>query len=161
MKKMMMAMLAASAAFATPAMAATSATYSVTGNVNAICSISAGVTLDFGNLTDASGAFSNSASPEATDANAYCNQAATTIQIAHSDMTTAGAASSGFTNVVGFTPVVTASSATFTGDKAAGTLIGAFSSLKVKAQSAAPSGGLKLVAGSYSGSITLTLTPAS
>jgi len=157
MRKWMMAALAASTVAATPALAGTTATYTVNGSVDAACSISASGTLDFGKLTDATGAFSNTAAPSSADGNAYCNQAATTVTVAHTDLTTSGTPTTGFTNDVTYTPVLITSDRTLTGNQTNAT-IGAFSSLTVKAQNAAASA--KLVAGSYSGTISITLTPA-
>ena len=158
MKKLLMAAVAASAIAATPAMAATSATYSVSGSVAGACSISATGSVDFGPLTDGAGAYNNSGtSSEDTDDSAYCNQAATTVTITHTNLANTASAPTGFTNTVTFDPVVSTQSVTLTGDKAGGTLIGAFDVFKVKATATAPSA--KLVAGSYSGSITITLAP--
>jgi hypothetical protein len=159
MKKWMMAALAASTAMATPALAGTTASYTVDGSVDGVCSISASGALDFGKLTDATGAFSNTASPSSVDGNAYCNQAATTVTVTHTDLTTSGTPTTGFTNDVTYTPVLITSDRTLTGNQTNAT-IGAFSSLTVKAQGAAASGSAKLVAGSYSGTISITLTPA-
>lgn len=161
MKKLMMAALAASTLLATPAMAATTASYDVTASVAAVCSISAtGAVLDFGALTDASGNFSNTAAPETTDSAAYCNQASTKVAVSHTSLTNTVTAPTGFTNIVTYTPVLTTQATTLTGDQTVGA-IGAFTTLKVKASSAAATGGAKLVAGSYTGAISITLTPAS
>lgn len=162
MKKLLMAAAAASALAAAPALAATTADYAVTGSVAAVCSVTATGTVAFGALTSGTGAYTNSGtSTEATDSSAYCNQAATTVEITHTNLstTTTGTIPSTFTNTVVITPVVTTDGPTLTGDKAAGTAIGAFSLLKVKATAATPS--LKLIAGAYTGSITITLSPAS
>lgn len=158
MKKILMAAVAASAIASSPAMAAVASTYDVTGSVAGVCSISATGSIDFGALTDGTGAYSNTGtSTEATDSTAYCNQAATTVTITHTNLSTAASAPTNFTNTVAFTPVVTTQQVTLTGDKPAGTLIGAFDVFKVKATATTPS--LKLVAGNYSGSITITLAP--
>ena len=160
MKKLLMAATAASALAASPALAATTADYAVTGNVAAVCSVTAAGTVDFGALTGTNGAYSNSGiSTEVTDSAAYCNQAATTVTISHTNLTTTttGTLPATFTTTVVITPVVTADSGAF-GDVTGGT-IGAFSSLKVKATATAPT--LKLIAGAYTGSITITLSPAS
>lgn len=158
MKKLMIAAVAVSALAATPAFAAdTVAIYGVTGSVTAICSAAASGTIALGNLTDASGNL-NVSGGTATDTGAYCNGAGTTVQVAHTAFSTGGAAAAGFTNSLSFTPVVVAGATTLTGDKAAGTSLGAFSGLSVSV-SALSAGGSKPVAGSYAGSITVTLTP--
>ena len=159
MKKLMMAALTVSTVAATPALAGTTASYTVNGSVDAVCSISASGTLDFGKLTDATGAFNNTAAPSSADGSASCNQAATTVTVTHTDLTTSGTPTTGFTNDVTYTPVLITQDRTLTGNQN-NAVIGAFSSLTVKAQNAASSGGLKLVAGSYSGAISITLTPA-
>lgn len=160
MKKMMMAALAASSLLATPAMAATTASYDVNANVAPVCSISAtGTVLDFVALTDAAGAFLNTAAPEVNDSAAYCNQAATTVVLSHTNLTTGAGATPpiGFTNSVNYVATLTTQDRALT---SSGT-IGAFTSLRVKASGAAPVGGLKLVAGAYTGAISITLTPTS
>lgn len=158
MKKILMAAVALTAVTATPAFAAdTVATYSVSGSVDALCAASATGSISLGSLIDANGALSNSGG-SATDSGAYCNGAGTTIQVAHTNLSTAGTAATGFTNTIAFTPKVTAGASVFTGDQASGTALGSFSGLTVEARSLT-TGTDKPVAGSYSGSITVTLTP--
>ena len=158
MKKILIAAMALSALASTPAFAAnTVAAYAVTGSVTAICSAAASGSITLGSLTDASGNL-NVTGGTASDTGAYCNGAGTTVQVAHAALTTAGAAATGFTNTLSFTPVVVAGATTLTGDKASGTSLGAFSGLSVSVSSLS-AGGNKPVAGSYSGSITVTLTP--
>ena len=158
MKKILMAAVALTAVTATPAFAAdTVATYSVSGNVDAICSANATGTIALGNLVDANGTL-NVSTGSASDTGAYCNGAGTTIQVAHASLTTGGAAAAGFTNTLTFTPKVTAGATVFTGDQGAATPLGSFSGLTVEVTGLS-AGSNKPVAGNYSGSITVTLSP--
>lgn len=157
MKRILMAALALGAISATPAFADTVASYSVSGSVGAICSANASGSISLGNLVDSAGTL-NSTGGSASDSGAYCNGAGTTIKIEHANLTTVGPAAAGFTTTVVFTPKVTAGTTELTGDKPSGTHLGAFSGLTVEATSLT-TGSDKPVAGSYAGSITVTLTP--
>jgi len=160
MKKLLMAAVAVSALATTPAMAATTANYDVTGTVAAACSITGSGTLAFGAL--ATGATNAAASTQtSTDSAAYCNQAATTVTVTKSDLTTSPGAAvpTGFTNTVVFTPKIETQDKTLNDVQSAGTLIGAFNLFKVSATTTAPTA--NLVAGDYTGSITITLSSAS
>ena len=172
MKKILIAATSLAAMTATPAFAASNASYSFDGSVAALCSISGhGASVSFGALTDGNGAYTgNSTSQDATDDNAYCNQANTQATITHTNLYTSNAASTGFTNVVpmsaslsttegGSLADATAAVGTGTSTGSSGT-IGAFTGLKVTA-TLGSIGSSKLVAGSYSGTITITLTPSS
>lgn len=164
MKKLLMAAVAASAIAATPAMAATSAEYTVTGSVNAICSASASGTIAFGSLVNAATGLLSATSLSATaDSTAFCNGAGTKVEVAHVNLantTTSqvGDAPTGFTKTVSFTPKVVTSVGALTGDQDAGTALGAFNGITVTAENLS-AGGNKPLAGDYSGSITITLTP--
>jgi hypothetical protein len=170
MKKILMAAVAVSALSATPAMAQTgpSQTYTFDGTVAARCVITGASLVSFGALTDESGAYTSGASEDSVDSEAYCNQASTTATIKHTNLTTDSAASLGFTNVIPMsaalsTPqgasVVDETVASGT-DESAGTTdeVNAFTGLKVTA-TLGSIGSAKLVAGTYEGSITVTLTP--
>ena len=161
MKKILMAALTASALSATPAMAQTVQTYAVTGTVNALCSISGATTaINFGTLTNTTGGFAlQNASPSVTDSGAYCNQASTTVSIAHTNLTTT-ATSAGFTNTVVITPAISTPQhpTQIVGDVGP-VALGAFTGLTVYATAANP--GVPLVAGVYNGTITVTLAPSS
>jgi hypothetical protein len=171
MKKLLMAAVAVSALVATPAMAATEQTYTFDGTVAAICTINGASLVNFGALTDLNGAYTgNSTSQTATDTNAYCNQAATTASIKHTNLVTTNTATAGFTNVIPMSASLTtaqsvtladATNASGTGTSAgsSGTL-GGFTGLSVTA-TLGSIGSDKLVAGTYNGSITVTLTPTS
>jgi hypothetical protein len=175
MRKLLMAAVALTAVTATPALASTSQTYNFTGSVAAICTIAgAASTVDFGALTDGSGAYTqNGVAKDATDTDAYCNQAQTTASIKHTDLFTTNSASTGFTNVVpmsaslttfvGASPAVvladsTPASGSTESSGSSGT-VGAFTGLKVTA-TLGSIGSDKLVAGTYNGTITVDLTPA-
>src|SRR4051794_9874099 len=134
MKKLVTAAIAVSAFAASPATATTgtTSTYTVSGSVASICSASAAGTIALGSLIDASTGFLSATSQTATaDTGAFCNGAGTTVQVAHVDLgntttTQAGAAPSGFTKTVTFTPKVVTSVGALSGDKAALTALGAF-----------------------------------
>lgn len=170
MKKLLMAAVAVSALAAMPALAQTSQDYTFSGNVATSCYISGATTVDFGTLQSASGVYgpANGATVSATDTSAFCNQAQTTALVTHTNLKTTSPVSSGFTNLVvmsakASTPQnatgVSDSTPAGTGTSAgnSGTL-GAFTGLTVAATLTAPTD--KLVAGTYSGTITVALTPA-
>jgi hypothetical protein len=160
MKKLLLAAVAASALSASPALAA-DATYTVTGTVTAVCSVTTGTTLAFGSDINSGGLnLTATTTNEVDDTAAYCNGSGTTLTVSKVDMTNqtvAGAAPSGFTKTISFTPVVTIGG---TGHGVVtGQSVGAFQGLKVKATNPS-TGSDKALAGSYSGSITVTLAPA-
>lgn len=159
MKKLLMSAVALTAMASTPAFAAdTVATYSISGSVGAICSASTSGSIALGNLIDANGNLNVSSGTASADSGAYCNGAGTTVQVSHTSLTTSGAAASGFTNTLTYTPTVQAGATLLSGDKAAGTALGSFSGLTVGLTSLS-AGGAKPVAGNYSGQIVVTLTP--
>ena len=173
MKKTLMAAVAFTAMTATPAFAsAPSADYTFSGSVAALCTISghAGA-VDFGALTDGNGDYTGSGtSQDATDDGAYCNQANTQATITHTNLFTSNDSGTGFTNVIPMNAALStsqggslsdATNATGTGTSAGSSgAIGAFTGLKVTA-TLGTIGTDKLVAGSYGGTITVTLTPTS
>ena len=132
MKKLLMAAVAASSLAATPALAATDATYDVTGSVNSACGIAASGTVAFSALANADGTYASPTATAANDTTAYCNQAGTTVDISHTAMTTDGTAPAGFTKTLDFTPVVSFNGAAGLNDGTA-QLVGAFGSLSVEA----------------------------
>ena len=156
-----------------PAYAATVSTYTMSGSVTSICTASATGTLSFGTLTNGSGATSvQTSNPSAIDASAFCNQANTTVTVTRTNLTTTNAASSGFTNTLlisnakvispqNATGITDTSTITSTNSPGASGAIGGFTSLTVSALAGAASGGNTLVAGSYSGTVTVTLAPTS
>lgn len=157
---------------ASPALAATSATYTMTGSVTALCTAGAGGTLAFGTLTNATTGATQvqTANPVLTDTTAFCNQARTTVKIQRTNLVSMATAATGFTNVLPITSVkvttpqnatgVTDSSAiTATTSPGTSGTIGAFSALSIAAL-AGTTGSNFLVAGStYSGTVTITLSP--
>lgn len=147
---------------ASPALAATTATYGVTGTVTAICSAASTGTVDFGtgglaNATTGVLTTTNQSAP--TDSTAMCNGVNTTLAVAHTVMQAAGSTTaSGFTNIIDFMPRVTLNTTAYSSTTA--TIVGAFSGLTVAATSLT-TGGARPIAGTYlNGSITLTLTAA-
>lgn len=171
MKKLLISAVAFTAITATPAFAAP-ASYSFDGSVAALCSISGHAgSVSFGALTDGNGAYTASGtSADATDDSAYCNQANTQATITHTNLFTTNDAGTGFTNVIPMSAALsttnggslsdsTTASGTGTSTGSSGA-IGAFTGLKVTA-TLGSIGSDKLVAGTYNGTITVTLTPSS
>lgn len=170
MKKLLLAAVAASGLAATPAMAATEQTYTFDGTVAARCTISGAPLVNFGALTDANGVYTKGGeAKEAVDTEAYCNRAGTTAKVQRTNLVSANGASNGFTNVIPMSASLTttqgaslvdASTLATPTSTSTGTigLVGAFTGLKVTA-TLGTIGGDKLVAGTYNGSIIVTLTP--
>ena len=153
--------VAAVCAFAViPATAQAQVAYTVTGSVTAACNATAGAIAfsTIGVATDGTLSDSRTGS-SAAQASFYCNGAGTKITLAHAAMTNAVAAPSGFTNSIDFTPAVKVAGADKQVGDGANVAFGATAgSLVVEARNLSATG--KLIAGSYSGSITLTLSPA-
>jgi hypothetical protein len=173
MKRILMTAAALTALSAAPAFATTpGAQYTFSGSVDALCTIAGhSGAVAFGALTNGSGAYTgNGASEDATDDNAYCNQANTQATITHTNLFTSNDASIGFTNVIPMDASLStteggslddSTDATGTGTSAGSSgTIGAFTGLKVTA-TLGSIGTDKLVAGTYGGTITVTLTPSS
>ncbi len=151
---------------APPALAATTATYGVTGSVSPICSAASTGTLDFGvgGLANATTGVLTTSTQSSVDATALCNGVNTTLTIAHVAMQTAGTTTaSGFVNTIDFTPRVTLNGTNYASNQT-GTVVGAFSGMTVAAIALTTAGSARPIAGSYNvantGSITLTLTAA-
>jgi hypothetical protein len=128
--------------------------------VTATCNYSGG-TIPFGTIgvnSDGTIASGQSASSTA-QTGFYCNGAGTTLDLAHTAMTDGVTAPSGFTSTIDFTPAVKVGGTDKKVGDGTGTALGAIAgSLVVDARTLTATG--KLTAGTYSGSVTLTLTPA-
>jgi hypothetical protein len=162
MKKLLMAAVAAAALSATPAFATAtgqaSQDYAVTGTVASQCGgLSAG-SVAFGTIaTQANGTVtSGSSTSGASSAAAFCNTAST-INFTHDDMTAdhTHTGATGYTDTLTYTPVVkvngsaVATGASFTSG-----------SIDVSATGLSSGGNIPF-ADSYTGKITVTLTPGS
>lgn len=160
MKKLILA-AAAIAAVAVSAAPAAAASFTVTGSVTASCSAVTNSTIAFSSIglqADGTLTASQTASSSA-QANFYCNGAGTTLTLAHTAMTNGVTAPSGFTSTIDFTPAVKVGGTDKQVGDGTGIAFGAQAgSLIVDARSLTASA--KPTAGSYSGSITLTLTPS-
>lgn len=159
MKKILMAAVALTAMTATPTYA--QAVFNVSGTVNATCSYSGG-TIAFGTIaTNADGTITTGQSQSsAAQTGFYCNGAGTTLDLAHTTLSNATPAASGFTNTIDYTPAVKVGGVDQQVGNGTGVAFGAQAgSLVVDARNLTATG--KLMAGSYAGTITLTLTPAS
>lgn len=159
MRKILMAAVALAAVSASPAYA--QANFDVTGNVTAVCNYTGG-TIAFGTIgVNADGTIASGQSQSSADQTGfYCNGAGTTLTLAHTAMANATPAASGFTNSINFTPAVKVGGVDQQVNDGTNNSFGAQAgTLVVDARNLTASG--KLMAGSYSGTITLTLTPAS
>lgn len=142
-----------------PAAPAAAADFTVTGAVTAACNYSGG-TIAFNTIAvNADGTIASSQTASSTaQTGFYCNGAGTTLDLAHTAMTDGVTAPSGFTSTIDFTPAVKVGGTDKKVGDGTGTVLGAIAgSLVVDARTLTATG--KLTAGSYSGSITLTLTP--
>jgi hypothetical protein len=160
MRKIVIAAVTFTAIAVLPAAPAAAADFTVTGSVTATCNYSGG-TIPFGTIgvnSDGTIASGQSASSTA-QTGFYCNGAGTTLDLAHTAMTDGVTAPSGFTSTIDFTPAVKVGGTDKKVGDGTGTALGAIAgSLVVDARTLTATG--KLTAGTYSGSVTLTLTPA-
>ena len=155
---------------ASPALAAgDTKEYPVTASVAAKCTAQTGSTneLDFGALTtNADGTLSGSYTKSFSKAAFVCNGAATTIDATATPMTNAVTpTSSDFTDTINYGVKIELGdyTGTFetTGSGIAGATLGEQAgTLKVTADSLAPASSKALIAGDYTGAITITITPA-
>lgn len=170
MKKFLMLAAAAAAVSATPAMAATnSATYDVKASVSAFCTAltSSSTALDFGSLDsfiNADGTLgTNSLSKNVQQTNVVCNGAGTTITVTPTAMTNTNSAltdTSQFTKTINYTTTVSLAGSSVTVDSLPHNVGALNGTLSVTASNLSPAGGLALYAGSYAGTIVVTLTPS-
>ena len=139
---------------------AAAANFTVSGSVTPTCNYSGG-TIAFSTIgvnADGTIATGQTAS-SAAQASFYCNGAGTTLDLAHTAMTDGVTAPSGFTSTIDFTPAVKVGGTDKKVGDGTGIALGAISgALVVDARALAATG--KLTAGTYGGSVTLTLTPA-
>lgn len=147
---------------ATPAMAAT---YDVEANVDPFCSTLTGSStdLDFGTLTlGTDGKLTGSYTKTSTQASVVCNGAATTITVTPTAMTGNKTLTdtTNFTKTINYTTTVTLDGRSVTVDSAAHTIGEVSGTLSITADTLAPAGGKALLAGSYSGTIVVTLSPS-
>lgn len=159
MKKIFMAAVAFTALAVLPAVPTAAASFTVTGLVNSTCNYTGG-TIAFGTIAvNSDGTIaSNQTASSSAQAAFYCNGAGTTLDLAHTAMTDGVTAPSGFTSSIDFTPAVKVGGVDKKVGDGTGTALGAIAgSLVVDARTLSATG--KLTAGSYSGSITLTLNP--
>ena len=160
MKKIIIAAVMATGITAGAAAPAAAADFTVSGAVTATCNYTGG-TIPFGTIgvnSDGTIASGQSASSTA-QTGFFCNGAGTTLDLSHTAMTDGVTAPSGFTSIIDFTPAVKVGGTDKQVGDGTGTSFGAIAgSLVVDARTLTATG--KLTAGTYSGSVTLTLTPA-
>lgn len=160
MKKIFVAAVIFTAMCALPAAPAAAGDFTVTGSVTATCNYSGG-TIPFGTISvNSDGTIASGQSASSTaQTGFYCNGAGTTLDLSHTAMTDGVTAPSGFTSTIDFTPAVKVGGTDKKVGDGTGTALGAIAgSLVVDARSLTATG--KLTAGTYSGNVTLTLTPA-
>ena len=167
------ALVTASSAFAATTEGDTTATVTVNGHVDAACSIATtSDTIDLGSLTNSDGSFNTASVPSSFNVSdtMWCNgvnSKATLSATALAD-TSPGTSSppSGFSNAVNYkvTAVIggvsVSSGDTATSGAGVATLVGAFSQTNTLVTPSVDTVSGKLLAGSYSGSVSLTLSPA-
>lgn len=160
MKKIFMTVVAVTGLAGLPAVPASAASFTVSGSVTATCNYSGG-TIAFGTIaTNADGTLtSNQSASSSAQTGFFCNGAGTTLDLTHTAMTDGVTAPSGFTSTIDFTPAVKVGGTDKQVGNGTSVALGAIAgSLVVDARNL--SAAAKPTAGSYSGSITLTLTPA-
>jgi hypothetical protein len=178
MKKLLIVTAAAASLLAAPAFAAVvgvSGTVTISGSVAAKCVIdpaaTIGTTAD--ELTAADGTYNLFFNNKTATLNGWCNGTSSTIAVVAHPVTTGAASSGNFTNTIHYTAtakvtnaagtVITESdtSATAGADNPA-TTVGLFSNpIEVKLTLSNPTTATdKLIAGNYSGTTVVTLTPS-
>ena len=163
MKKIMMAALALASPTATPALAQ-SANWAVTGTVNAQCGALTGSTLAFGTIAinASDGKLATNAPVSSASQPVYCNGVNSTITVGYTAMTnttTAATDTADFTGKIDYTANVAFGGTNFA-PGAAPQALGASAGTLVVTASALNAGGKRPYAGSYSGNIAVTLSPA-
>jgi len=157
MKKLLMAAVALAALNAAPAMAES---FTVQGTVNAACSAITTSVIDFGTIGISSTTgrlITNQSADTGAGTSVWCNGVNSTLSFSGNTITTTNTTSdTAFTSTLGFTPKVTLGGNNVT----TGSTIGAVAAtLVVKAENLTDNSKLP-VAGNYTGTITVTLTPA-
>lgn len=167
MKKLLLAAAALGAVASTPAMATTgdsTATYEVSGTVNASCNANTGGTIAFTTITTNSDGTLASGQSKTSGASAvYCNGVNSTITVSGSSIVNSVAADNAeFTGTLTFTPSAKIDGAAGIVNVGAGTTaLGAKAGdLTVTAGSLTATGGKRPYAGAYTGNVTVTLSPA-
>jgi len=162
MKKLLVAAAALGAVASTPAMAtaAPSADYTVTGTVAPTCNAGSGGTITFGTIALASdGTLGTNADQSSTGVNVYCNGVNATLSLAgHTIVNSpAPADTTDFTKTLSFTTTATVGGSSFT--EANAQAFGAKAGSLVVTAASLSAGGKRPYAGSYTGTITVTLSP--
>ena len=156
MKKTLMAAVALTAFGATPAMA--SDTFTVSGSVAPTCSAVADKSLAFNGLSvdSATGILNDTRSVSSEAQYVFCNGSNAKIAIAKTNLSNATAApSASFTNVISYDAEVKIADTVLGDDNDSAFIAG---NLVVKASNLSSAGKIP-VAGAYSGTVTVTLTP--
>lgn len=163
MKKLLMAAVALTALATVPAApAAAQAVFTVSGSVTPTCNYTGG-TINFNTIAiDPSTGLlvANQSASSTAQTGFFCNGAGTTLAISHAALTNSTPAATGFTSTISFTPAVQIGNGTpYSGDQTATAFGAQAGNLVVSANSLTATA--KPMAGTFGGSITLTLTPNS
>lgn len=148
-----------------------SGTVTIDGTVQAKCVIAPAATITLGEMAGVTGVYNNVADGKTATLTAWCNGAASTMTVASTaiSLVGGGAVPTGFTNTVNFTGTasvtpagaggaVSASDST-TAAPSAAAAVSLFSNDITVALSASSTNGGKLIAGTYQGSVVVTLAP--
>lgn len=157
MKKILMAAVAFTAITATPALAQSSGTFTVSGSIAGQCGgLGAGL-IQFNQIaTAANGQVSDNRSLQSTAQNVFCNAGGSTISIEKNNMTnnTVVTDTTNFTNTISYDAAVTIGGTPYSNGA-----VNILSGNLVVTASNLSSGGKIPVSGAYSGTVVVTLTP--
>lgn len=171
MKNLIIAATALTALFASTAAAAQDGTVTINGTVAAKCVIAPSATITLGEMADLNGVYNSVANGRTATLTAWCNGAASTMTVASTAIKLVGGAAptSGFVDTVDFTgtasvttaagAAVSASDST-TAAASAPAAVSLFSSDILVTLSGSATAAGKLIAGTYTGSVVVTLAPA-
>lgn len=160
MKKVLYAAAAIGALAASPAMAQ-SATFAVTGTIQASCGTINNLPIAFGTIaTNADGTLTAAQSKSSASQAVYCNGINSTITVASTPLVnTVAPDDASFTGTLNYTTNVNFAGSSF-GVGATQALGAKAGNMVVSANNLTATGGLRPYAGSYDGAITVTLSPA-
>lgn len=155
MKKLLVGAVVLASLTAAPAMAED---FTVTGTVGAACSAIAPQPIAFGtiNISNTTGKLVAGQTKSSAATPIWCNGINSTITFSGNTITTANTTSdAAFTSTLGFTPKVSVGGV----DKATGANVGAVAADLIVTADTLTDGNKIPVAGTYTGTITVTLTP--
>lgn len=172
MKNLIIAATALTALFASTAAAAQDGTVTINGTVAAKCVIAPSATITLGEMADLNGVYNSVVDGKTATLTAWCNGAASTMTVASTAIKLVGGVTpvTGFVDTVNFTGTASVASASGGGTvsasdsttavPSAAATVGLFSNNITVALSASATATGKLIAGTYQGSVVVTLAPA-